>query len=188
MNLPKPAAFAMMALISSYSAAAAPACETESGRRAESITGKLAAGEKIEAPIPGGWIFKLTPLRYGWFVEVTQPGREGEDLSRLTPPLHGPNARILEGWHFRNETNTGPNTGSLNFPQQHRDFIFSPEVGRTINYNRAEVSIDDIEDIRAYGRGWLYLDTFTLTPTREGEQAAFETISFTACLTWPAAQ
>jgi hypothetical protein len=188
MKLLQTTMFAIAALTSSYSVAAAPPCETEPDRRAESITGSIAAGEKFEATIPGNWIFKLTPLRHGWFIGVTQPGREEEDLSRLTPPLHGPNAIYIEGWHFRNETNTGPNTGSLNVPQHQRDFIFSPEVGRTINFNGADVTIDDIDAIRAYGRGWLYLDAFTLTPVKEGAQAAFESISFTACLTWPAAQ
>ncbi len=172
-------------LVSSVSYAASPVCEPETNRNLEVITGAVAGGEEFTETTPGGWIFKLTPMRYGWLLGVAQPGREDENISRLTPPLHGPNATLIEGWHFRNETNTGPNTGSVNVPQQQRHFIFSPEVGRTINYNGASTTGEDIDTISSYGRGWLYLDSFALTPLKEGERASFETISFKVCLTWP---
>lgn len=44
-------------------------------------------------------MLRLVPGQQGWFLEVTQKGREMEDLSRLTPPWHFvPNARELKGW------------------------------------------------------------------------------------------
>jgi hypothetical protein len=69
-------------------------------------------------PTKGGWILSLVPGREGWF-QISVKGREQEDLSRLTPPWHFvPNPREIEGWHFRNDRNTGPNDGSVNAPQE----------------------------------------------------------------------
>jgi len=97
-----------------------------------------------------------------------------------------PNARELEGWHFRNADNSGPNDGSVNAPQELREFIFSPVVGRGIEYNGSATTPEDVAKVEAFGRGWLHLDEFRLTPPRQGERAAFEWLRFTACLTWPA--
>ena len=65
--------------------------------------------------------------------------RAATKISRgLTPPWHlVPNPRYVEGWHFRNASNTGPNDGSVNAPQETREFIFSPEVGRCRKFARS---------------------------------------------------
>ena len=55
-------------------------------------------------------------------------------------------------------------------------FIFSPEVGRGVEYNGSATTLDDVEKVRAFGRGWLFLETYRLTPPQRGERAAFETI------------
>jgi hypothetical protein len=138
-------------------------------------------------PTAGGWILELVPIEEGWFLQVTVRGREEEDLSRLTPPWHGvPNPRMIEGWHFRNEDNTGPNDGSVNAPGELREFVFSPDVGRSIEYNGSSTSSEDVAKVQSFGRGWLHLDQFRLTPMRKGERASFEWLEFSACLTWPA--
>jgi hypothetical protein len=113
-------------------------------------------------------------------------GREREDLSRLTPPWHFvPNPREIEGWHFRNCDNSGPNDGTVNAPQELRDFIFSPEVGRGIDYNGSATTAEDVERVQAFGRGWLRITEYRLTPPSRGDRAAFEWFNFSACLTWP---
>lgn len=165
--------------------AAAPACESEPARVAEVVNGEITRGEQFQTLTPSGWIFRLSPIEFGWFLEVSQRGREEEDFSRLTPPWHGPNHRILEGWQFRNSANTGPNDGSVNEPQAMRSFIYSPEVGRTIHYNGSETTAEDVDAVQSFGQGWLYLDSYVLSPPQEGTRASFEAISFTACLTWP---
>jgi hypothetical protein len=82
-----------------------------------------------------GWIVRLMSTAEGWLLEVATKGREAEDLSRLTPPWHcAPNPRQIEGWHVRNVDNSAPNDGSVNAPQEFREFIFSPAVGREIEY------------------------------------------------------
>ena len=167
--------------------AVAPRCTAEPGRKAEQVRGEVMKGKPFIKATPGGWILKLVPVDEGWFLEITTEGRQKEDLSRLTPPWHFvPNAREIEGWHFRNEDNTGRNEGSVNAPQELRDFIFSPQVGRGIEYNGSATTSEDVEKVRSFGRGWLHLDEFRLTPPRKGERASFEWLKFSACLTWPA--
>jgi hypothetical protein len=82
--------------------------------------------------------------------------------------LHGPNATSIEGWHFRNEDNTGPNTGELNFPQHEREFIFSPEAPQLIG---KEIVGEDTERIRAFGRGILSIERLKLSPAIRGGTA-----------------
>jgi hypothetical protein len=89
------------------------------------------------------------------------------------------------GWQFRNAQNTGPNDGSVNEPQQLREFIFSPEIGRGIDDYGAGVTHEAIEKVRSFGRGWLFLESYVLTPPHSGTRAAFESVKFRLCLTWP---
>ena len=167
--------------------ASAPECRSEVPRLAEGLQGTVKRGEGFERTTAAGWIVRLRPQTEGWFLQITVRGREGEDLARLTPPWHFvPNAREIEGWHFRNADNTGPNDGSVNAPQELREFIFSPAVGRGMEYNGSATSRDDVEKVRAFGRGWLFIEKYTLTAASRGGRAAFETMSFSACVTWPA--
>jgi hypothetical protein len=167
--------------------ATAPACQSQENRQAERLQGTVKRGEKFVGTTPAGWIVRLLPGSAGWFLEITTKGREAEDLARLTPPWHFvPNPREIDGWHFRSADNTRPNDGSVNAPQELREFIFSPEVGRGIEYNGSGTTAEDVEKVRAFGRGWLFIETYTLTAPRRRERAAFEAITFSACLTWPA--
>ena len=120
-----------------------PTCTVEPGRQAERITGTVKQREDFNHTTPSGWILRLAPVDHGWLLQLAMKGRESEDLSRLTPPWHFvPNPRQLEGWHFRNADNTGPNDGSVNAPGALRDFIFSPSVGRGIEYNGSATTAD----------------------------------------------
>lgn len=164
-----------------------PACESQGDRLAERVTGAIERGHEFTRTTRAGWVLRLVPNPEGWFLEVTIVGRELEDLSRLTPPWHFvPNPREIAGWHFRNAANTGPNDGSVNAPQELREFIFSPAVGRDVEYNGSATTAEDVAKVQAFGRGWLFVESFRLTPPRRGERAAFESMTFSACLTWPA--
>jgi hypothetical protein len=167
----------------------APQCTPAPGRSAEQVEGEVTKGQSFSKATSGGWILRLVPVQEGWYLAITMKGRETEDLSSLTPPWHSsPNPRHIDGWHFRNADNTGPNDGSVNAPQNLRAFIFSPQVGREIQGPPAtsSTSYEEVERIQAFGRGWIHLDEFRLTPPRRGERASFELLKFSACLTWPA--
>jgi hypothetical protein len=42
----------------------------------------------------------------------------------VSPPFHDNYEFDIVGWEFRNENNTGPNDGSVNAPQEDREFNF----------------------------------------------------------------
>ncbi len=129
-------------------------------------------------------VFLLEPTPFGWTICVLDGSR---DITALTPPLHGPNPRYIEGWHFRNEANSGANVGELNVPQERRDFIFSPAVGTTIQgpQSTASPTPHDIETISQWGRGVLVIDRYQLTDLSLEQKAHFVSMHVTITLTWP---
>ena len=149
------------------------------------FSGSIKAGQRFEHPFGGRFIFKLIPEEYGWGIGVYEQGQE-EDLAGLTLPLHGPNPTDIEGWHFRNKDNTAPNDGSVNVPQEDREFIFSPEVGKTINAPKStnEITMDDIDRIQAFGQGELKITRLKLSPPQLHGTASIENLSFDCKLTW----
>jgi hypothetical protein len=166
--------------------APARACEAPAGSQARELSGSARAGQPFEAPFGERYALRLAPTSYGWNIEVREAGRD-ENLARLTPPWHFvPNPRELEGWHFRNASNSAPNDGSVNAPGEEREFYFSPEVGRSLEYAGSATRPEVVDSVRAYGTGRLTLSSFELTPPRAGERASFQAISFQACLVWRA--
>jgi hypothetical protein len=164
-----------------------PACEAGPGQRVEELHGEVERGDSFIQVTPAGWLFRLVPLSEGWLLQLTTAERPEEDLARLTPPFHfAPNPRQIEGWHLRNADNTGPNDGGTNAPQELREFIFSPRVGRDIRGADATASptVDEVREVGSFGRGWLSIEEYTLTPVRRGERAAFESMRFSACIVW----
>ena len=162
-------------------------CRPTHGRVAEEIRGEIRADSTFERATPHGrFIARLEPMEYGWYLRIYEPDRIGDDLARLTPPWHFvPNPREIEGWHFRNAQNTGPNDGSVNAPGKQRDFIFSPEVGRTIEYDGSNTTEEDVARVEAFGRGTLTILDYELSPPAPGERARFVRMKFVVCLTWP---
>jgi hypothetical protein len=165
---------------------ASPACVPEPGRRSTLLHGAVDRADRFVRVTEGGWQLRLEPIEHGWAVHISTPDRPADDFSRLTPPWHSSvNALAIEGWQFRNAVNTGPNDGSVNAPVARRDFIFSPLVGRGIDGGNA-TSAADMERVQAFGRGWIFIDSYRLTPPRRGGRADFESLTFWACLSWPA--
>jgi len=160
------------------------------GREEAVFSGRLLAGQGYEAEFGPGLVFKLVPRPYGWEVEIGEKGRD-VNLARLTPPLHfAPNPRELEGWHFRNADNTGPNEPgekNVNAPGDIREFIFSPEVGRTIQGADANRAPDetDIEKVRTYGRGILKITDYALADLEPGRKARFASLAFEVRFSFP---
>lgn len=97
-------------------------------RAAETLTGTVVRGEAFERPLREGLAFRLVPGSHGWILWIGDPARPDENYAAVaTPPLRGPNPLDIQGWHFRNADNTGPNTAgpkNLNVPQRLRAFAF----------------------------------------------------------------
>jgi len=145
------------------------------------FTGEIARGESFRHALLDGLTFELVPASQslGWQIMVTDQARPGENLARYTPPFHFvPNPRFIEGWHFRNADNSGPNAvgeKNVNAPQKIREFIFSPEVGRGIGW---PIDMEDVKRITRDGRGVLEITHLTLGNLIPGERAWIESMRF----------
>jgi hypothetical protein len=150
--------------------------------RVDTVTfsGDIKRGEYYSRIFHDNLRFELVPSKYGWIITVSIINRTNEDISRLTPPFHSvPNPREIDGWHFRNETNTGPNDGSINAPDTVREFIFSPRVGLTINY---PPSIEQVEQIKRDGFGILTIKAIELGNLVPNERADIVRMRFRVCM------
>jgi hypothetical protein len=129
------------------------------------------AGQPYRRPLWNGLRFELIPLDLGWRIAIRDSTRPEEDLASITPPYHFvPNPRDIEGWHFQNQANTGPNSGDVNAPQRVRAFLFSPAVGK--------VTDEDVERARQRGRGVLEIESLDLTPPAKGARAGIRSMRF----------
>jgi hypothetical protein len=148
------------------------------------FSGSIKAGKRFERPFGDRFIFALEPIEHGWEISVYEKGRK-EDLAELTLPLHGPNSTDIEGWHFRNEDNTGSSNDAA-IGNDIREFIFSPEVGKVINASGSsnDITEDDFDRIQAFGQGELKITQLKLSPPQLHGTAIIEKMNFDCKLTW----
>jgi len=162
-------------------------CGCQSARQQVIFAGTVKAGEHFQHALDGRFTFTMEPSEYGWLVAVYEIGRN-EDLARLTPPFHFvPNPTQIEGWHFRNEDDTGPNDGSVNAPQEEREFIFSPEVGLSIDGPEQHYGVtpEQVKCVRLFGRGVLHIQHLVLSPENIGNRAKILEMNFRCTVSWP---
>ena len=179
----------------SVSAASSPGalpelpCSPGTGRTAFGLEGEVYGDQAWRQALPNGWVFALLPGPFGWHIRLFEhDGPDAVDLSAITPPHHGPpNPRDIEGWHFRNAANTGPNKGDVNAAQTLRLFAFSASLVGTGGF-KPNTSPDlprlDTPPADA-GRGWLRMIDYGLADLAPGERARMNYLDFEACLTWP---
>lgn len=90
--------------------------------------GKVSRNQMFEQPISQDIYFRLWPISHGWEIWIGKKAQPYDSyVAVVTPPYHGMNARFIEGWHFRNSDNTGPNEPGeklVNAPQKERRFSF----------------------------------------------------------------
>lgn len=156
-------------------------------RRGVRFEAEVTEGERYTFDVNDKVYFELDPDPEGWEIAVRHVDRPGENLARLTPPLHGPNPRQLWGWHFRNADNTGPNDGSVNAPQKERPFIFSEKVGRSIQGpgSARGPTREDIAAVELDGEGHLTIDDLKLGNLGAGQRAAIQWMRFHVVLEYP---
>lgn len=160
-----------------------PPCDATAARHAVALSGEVAGARNFGIAVGPGWTFLLEPDRYGWNLRLR--AADGVDLSQVTPPFHGTNARQLFGWHFRNRDNTASNSGEINAPQRLRLFTFSPEIEGTGGFKPPRGNAGEVQ---ANGRGWIYVHDFGLADLEPGQRARMVYLRFGACLTWPKSQ
>jgi hypothetical protein len=141
--------------------------------------GSVAGGQPYRHDLWDGLRFELVPVELGWKIAIRDTTRPEEDLASLTPPWHFvPNPTQIEGWHFCNKENTGPNQGDVNAPGRTRDFIFSPEVGRSIQGPGASTTEEEVERVGDRGRGVLEIEAMELTPPAKNARAGIQSMRF----------
>lgn len=147
--------------------------------------------------------FRLVPMGGGWTIWVGDPmQRERNYVTAATPPYRGINPAVIQGWHFRNKDNTGPNkpgAGSVNAPQKKRKFAFVLD-GATYQAARAAMEIilwpgeqpeEKIKEAEGQladiprAKGVMWIEAVELGNLVEGEQAHIERIAFRVVLTLP---
>jgi hypothetical protein len=153
--------------------------------RSAAFGGEVSRGAPFKRDLWDGLRFELEPIDLGWEIVVRDTARPGENLARLTPPFHFvPNPRMIEGWHFRNKANTGPNRGDVNAPGASRDFIFSRQVGRSIQGPDASQNAteEEVERVGNEGRGVLTIEEMKIGAAGPGERAGMESMRFTVAI------
>ncbi len=154
------------------------------------IKDEVSAGQRFVQVFGPGFLFELVPTGTGWKVSI-RDDREGEDLARLTPPFHfAANPRYIEGPNFRRSENAAPrDTGeeNVNTPGEVRRFIFSPEVGRSIDTPRdgRDPTAQELQRIKEFGQGELIVREYRFAPAAAGQEARLDWMYFEVTLTWP---
>ena len=103
------------------------------------FSGMVKASQGYSHVFADHFIFKLTPTKEGWEIQVFDKNRPKENLARF-----GSDDRFINEKSMR--SNDGDKT---------REFIFSPKVGQTIqNYRSSDPVTDaEVEEIRHDGHG-----------------------------------
>lgn len=140
--------------------------------------------------------FRLVPRGHGWSIWVVDPtNRERNHVVVATPPYRGINPAVIQGWHFRNADNSGPNKpgeGNVNAPGETRKFAFvldgasyqaAREALEILMWpdGRIEDQITQAEERLAAipkAMGVLEIEALELGNLVEGEQAWIERLAF----------
>ena len=147
--------------------------------------------------------FRLASISYGWLIWISDPARPERNYVTLsTPPFRGLNPARIEGWHFRNADNTGPNepgSGNVNAPQKKRRFEFIPDAA---NRRAAAEALDillwpdgiDETEIKAAeerflqipkAEGLLRIEALEFGNLAAGERAWIERMAFSVTIDLP---
>lgn len=161
------------------------------------FSGVVHRGEVFRRGLPGGLEFRLTPIAGesdgAWSIGIWPADSVAIDYAAVaTPPFRGVNARDIEGWHFRNADNTGPNRGDVNAPREEREFLFvetraahdscEAALQRVMwPYQYADEVVDrasSMLDSLATGQGLLRIRDLALTPPIRDARADIDSMRF----------
>ena len=166
--------------------------------------GQVIRGEPYQQEIAPELLFCLLPIAHadygwvGWRVTIAPTIDDGcnthDYVGLVSPPFYGLNPVIIEGWHFRNENNTGSNDGSVNAPQENRwfNFVLSESDYRTVRNANSCIYHNNCENGLtlevAYSllqktpktRGSVMITSLELGNLVPGQTAWIETMTFAA--------
>lgn len=166
------------------------------------FSGEVLKGQSFERQIGTNLFFRLVPEELGWSISVASKAVRENFCSVVTPPYRGVNALRIEGWHFRNSDNSGPNDSgpkNVNAPPELREFDF---VLNEVDYRGAfdalqillwpysysKQQIDAAEGAHAKlrkGSGKLVIRDLKLNALELGKQAGIDRMRFDVELSFP---
>jgi hypothetical protein len=165
------------------------------------FSGLVHRAETYRHTLRNGLEFRLTPMAGvsdgSWRIGVWPGDSVAIDYAAVaTPPFRGMNPRYIEGWHFRNQRNTGPNLGDVNAPQEEREFQFVESraafdscyaaVERVMwPFHLSEAVVERagaMLDSLSTGTGTLLVTALWLTAPLEGAQAEIDSMRFEVIL------
>jgi hypothetical protein len=159
-------------------------------------------GKNYKYEISKDLIFELLPAEYGWVISIRNKSQSENYCGIATPPFHGINSLYIEGWHFRNADNSGPNEAgekNINAPQETREFSFVTDqksYERTadlldimlhsgnINSEKLTEAETELAGIKK-GNGKLEIIEMKLENMKLNEKAAFAYMKFSVELNIP---
>ncbi|MGC9366467.1 MAG: hypothetical protein ACP5FK_05430 [bacterium] len=167
------------------------------------FSGIVHQGDSYSFKLNSKLMFRLVPIQSGWIIWISSSQDSTKDfVSVSTPPFRGLNARIIEGWHFRNADNSGPNLpgdNNVNAPGELRSFYFvvndsgyqsARQCLKVLMwpyyYSEQEVDQAGIEfSALPKGEGILYIDSLELSNVQPGQRALIQTLIFKATIIIP---
>ncbi len=191
-------AFAVVAALATGAASA--------GADPLTFRGEVARGDTVVHRFKhdgAGLEFRLAPVTYGWIIWIGNPELPEQNYVTLaTPPFRGISPAIIEGWHFRNADNTGPNLpgpGNVNAPQKERAFAFvmdpsgRREAAEALDImlwpNGRDEAVVEAAEIRwreiAKAEGKLRVEALELGNLAAGERAWIERMAFAVTIELP---
>ncbi|HMF48530.1 MAG TPA: hypothetical protein VK603_07800 [Candidatus Saccharimonadales bacterium] len=166
------------------------------------FSGEVLKGRSFERQVGANLFFRLVPDELGWSISMGSKAAWKNFCSVVTPPYRGMNALRIEGWHFRNSDNSGPNEPgpkNVNAPQELREFYFvlnEADYRSAFDalqillwpYSYSKQQIDAAEGAHAKvrkGRGKLIIRDLKLNVLELGKQAGIERMTFDVELSFP---
>lgn len=164
------------------------------------VSGEVLKGRSFEKQIEANLFFRLIPQELGWTIFIgNKAGADNNFCAVVTPPYRGVNHLYIEGWHFRNEDNSGPNEvgpKNVNAPQEARHFYF---VLNAADYHKAfdalqillwpythpKQQINWAENVHAKlpkGSGTVTIRDLKLNTLEFGKQAGIDRMTFDVLL------
>lgn len=167
------------------------------------FTGAISKGQTFEKQIGPRLFFRLLPSELGWTISIgDKTGAEKNFCGVVTPPYRGIHAIDIEGWHFRNAGNSGPNEPgpkNVNAPQEVREFYFVLNDGDYRKafdalqillwpYSFSQQQVDQAQALHAQlpkGNGKLTIRDLKLHTLEAGKQAGIDAMTFDVELNFP---
>ncbi len=150
------------------------------------FSGRVQAGHEFVRRMPTGLFFCLEPVvdrdgeTSGWLIKVGPAcGRESANYAAVvTPPLHGPNAILIDAWNFDAGANALKELRDFNFVLTNRDYVFM--MNELSTYTDPGSLLTEFDEF-GRGKGTLTITGMARHKTAKGE-SVFDWLQFRATL------